>query len=111
LQPVPKHFGAESSAPLLCGDGRSAVDVNDTEVAQSGEVFNSHSDAGVIVTADRINRLPDIVAKKADDGHLAGVFIQVLVAEGWGDQDESFGTEIQQCFDGFCFRAAVGYGA
>jgi hypothetical protein len=108
---VTEHFCSEGCPALLGGDGGSAVDVDDSAVAETGEVVNGQPDAGVVVTAYRVDGIADVVTEEADDGHLAGIARQVLIAEGRGDQDECFGAEIQQRLDDTRLGPAIGDGA
>lgn len=81
FQSVADHLGAKGFPALVRGNGCSAVDVDNAAVAEGGEVVNGYPDAGMVVTADRVDGLADVVAEQAYEGHLAGIACQVLVAE------------------------------
>ena len=77
-QPVPVHLGAERRPARVGGNGGAAVDMDDPAVAEAGQMVHRHADAGMVVAADGVHRVADVVAQEAHHGHLAGIRCQLL---------------------------------
>ena len=88
--------------------GCSAVDKDDSAVAQSREVVHGHPDAGVVVAADGVHELIDFVAEKAYRRRLAGISRQVLVSSADRPRTELLSGSPPRCgCDRFTFIGRV----